>query len=270
MTPEQQILDRLQECYKLVLQLYGLNLSKTEVTFDLKGAAAGVAGYDEEGKLFLRFNRDMLQRAAFKHVKDETVPHEVAHLVCYVKPELGRNHDQGWARVCIALGGNGTCCHDQEVVYGKGNTYEYTTTHGKKVRVSQASHGKIQFKSATYSYRGLGIVNKSCAYSIVGVRGRTLAIPVVQKAVADMPANHPRVIEEHVRKEATSTKTEPVFPTGISKASIARSVMLAGHKRGCNYEEIVQAIMQCTGHDRQLSRAYYKGNWQKVGVPEPM
>jgi hypothetical protein len=50
---------------------------------------------------------------------------------------------------------------------------------------------------------------------------------------------------------------------------MARAVMLSGHKAGKSYEEIILAIMHATGHDRQLSRSYYKGNYAKVGVPAP-
>jgi predicted SprT family Zn-dependent metalloprotease len=41
---------------------------------------------------------------------EDTVPHEIAHFVCQVKG-LGKNHDEGWRKVCRELGGNGITCY---------------------------------------------------------------------------------------------------------------------------------------------------------------
>ena len=72
----------------------------------------------------VRFNADMARQNPDDMVED-TIPHEYSHIVCFMNPSLGSNHDSGWARVCRALGGTGGRTHDNEVVYGNGRTYEY-------------------------------------------------------------------------------------------------------------------------------------------------
>lgn len=183
MIPEQQVLNRTKEVFNLAEQLYRVNLGHVYVRFDNLGSAAGQAGRIDD-MYFIRFNRDMLKRSAAHHVHNEAVPHEVAHIVCFMIPELGTGHDVGWSIVCKSLGGEGTAMHDETVVYGKGATYEYTTTAGLKLRVSQQIHARVQ-QGRTYAFRrGQGIINASCPYSIVGIRGKTLVSPV-----ANPPAN---------------------------------------------------------------------------------
>lgn len=288
------VLARCNAIFAKAMELYGLDLSKTTIRFDLKGRAAGVAGargsfFDRQ--YYMRFNRDMMTREAFDHILNETVPHEIAHLVCFMNPKLGSNHDAGWARVCLALGGSGARTHKEEVVYGKGTTYEYTTDRGEKVRLSDRRHSYIQGGGVLTYRHGKGKVTQHCAYSIVGVQGRTLANPVVKKA-----PNHPAVIEEAVRAvapseafvaaqakppvpsdvfpfsratpvQAPATPAAPSFNKGESKASISRAIMLSGFKVGHTYEMIITAMIAANGYDRQLARATFKANAGKVGIP---
>ena len=122
-TPQQQILDKCKAVFAEAQRLYGLDMSHVGIRFDLKGRAAGQA-CRRGGQYYMRFNRDMLTREAFNHVINNTVPHEIAHIACYMNPMLGSNHNSGWERVCLALGGTGASKHNEEVVYGKGTTYE--------------------------------------------------------------------------------------------------------------------------------------------------
>jgi|SRR5690554_3624671 len=75
---------------------------------------------------------------------NETIPHEVAHIVCQNFPHLGRRHDAGWKRVCLALGGDGKRCHAERVkrlrktkkfIYEvDGNTFELGSCHHKRLQ----------------------------------------------------------------------------------------------------------------------------------------
>ncbi len=299
MTPDQQIIARSKELFELAGRLYNLDLSKVGILFNLKGRAAGMA-CRRGNTYFMRFNRDMLSREAFDHLLNETVPHEIAHIICFMNPMLGRNHDHGWVRVCRALGGKGLQNHTEEVVYGKGYTYEYVTDRGHKVRIGDRHHSAVHRGVALTFKQGKGKVDQSCTYSIVGYQGRTLANPLVRhgspvatpvprpehqwtsaavQAIINEAAAEPKHVPTPWTSEAiknaiiTVTRVPktvaPMAQQGLSKAAMARAVMLAGYSRGMSYEEIVQAIMAATGHDRQLSRAYYKGNYAKVGVPAP-
>lgn len=268
-TPQQQIIDKCNQVIARVQQLYGMDLSAVRISFDMRGRSAGQAGgrgYSQPASsYYVKFNRDMLHREAFEHLLNNTVPHEFAHVVCFMNPSLGKNHDAGWARVCQNLGGSGARTHREEVVYGNGRTYEYTTDRGHKVRLSERRHSYVR-SGGVLRYKGsLGVVNSACAFSIVGVQGRTLAAPVEVKT-PDVQAAKAVPVQQILQPVMPKP---PAFNRGESKASIARAVMLSGHSRGMSYDQIIAAIMAATGHDRQLSRAYYKGNFAKVGVPAP-
>ena len=272
-TPQQQIIDKCKAVFAEAKRLYGLDMEHVGVRFDLKGRAAGQAAR-RGAQYYIRFNRDMLTREAFDHVLNNTVPHEIAHIACFMNPSLGSGHNRGWERVCEALGGNGTRCHKEEIVYGKGHTYEYTTDRGNKVRVGDKYHKHIQSGKPLQYRKGLGTVTKECAYSIVGVQGRTLATPVVKVPTAVVPVSAPAAnpIVQAARGSYIIGVAAPQTPTiampaGASKASIARAIMLSGHTRGESYENIIAAIMHATGHDRQLARATYKANAAKAGCP---
>jgi predicted SprT family Zn-dependent metalloprotease len=188
MSQQAQIRAKCAEVFAKAAGLYGLDFSKVEIRFDLKGRAAGMAGH-RFGRFYLRFNHDMLSREAFDHVLNDTVPHEIAHTVCQMNPMLGRGHDIGWKRVCRALGGSGERCHTEEVVYGKGGTFEYTTSTGHKARFSETKHKRIQLAVAMGQVlrlrRGLGSIDKTTPYAVVGVAGRTLNNPIPKRPVSE-------------------------------------------------------------------------------------
>ena len=273
-TQMEQIMARCKEAFAKAKELYGLDLSKVGIRFDLKGRAAGMAcarGTLYSRTYYMRFNRDMLTREAFDHVLNDTVPHEVAHIVCFMNPMLGSNHNTGWARVCQQLGGTGTRFHKEEVVYGNGRTYEYTTTTGQKVRLSEQKHKAVQAgRGLVYRKRSLGAVNNTCPYTIVGYQGRTLTNPVAGKTpVTPTALVNPAPVRPAYTAPVVQARpvSAPAFNRAESKASIARAIMLSGYKGGQTFTDIIDAIMSATGHDRGLSKAYFKNNAPKLGIP---
>ena len=283
----QQILERCQQVIAKAKELYGLDMSKVQIRFDLRGRAAGQA-YRRGMQYGVRFNRDMLTREAFDHVLNNTVPHEIAHIACFMNPNLGSNHNRGWERVCVALGGSGATRHQEDVVMGKGTTYEYITDMGHSVRIGDRHHRHVQAGGTLKFRKGKGTINQLCTYSIVGVNGRTLANPIVKKA-----PNHPDAVEmarrmamvEELRRQQTApaatpaarpvtpaaplvNRVQPLQMGGESKAAISRRIMLSGFKGGKSYEEIIAAMQAANGYDRQLARGTFKANAPKVGIPE--
>lgn len=261
-----EVIAKVKACIETGNRLYNMTLPHIDIRFDLKGRAAGMA-CRRGAHYYLRFNTDMMLRDAWEHIINDTTPHEVAHSFCQFKPSLGSGHDNGWARVCRALGGSGETRHSEDVVYGKGTTYEYITDRGHKVRMGDKHHATVQ-RGVPLTYRkGLGKVTKECAYSIVGVQGRTLAAPVVKvPTTKEVPVQAIIPVVTPVQQTATRIPAQQ-FAAGASKASIARAIMLAGHTRNMPYEQVIAAIMAATGHDRQLARATYKANAAKVGIP---
>lgn len=270
---KQELIAKVQQCIERGNELYGITLPSLPIRFDLKGRAAGMA-CRRGNQYWLRFNTDMMTREAWDHIINDTVPHEVAHSFCQFQPRLGSNHDSGWARVCRALGGTGGRTHSEEVVYGKGYTYEYTTDRGNKVRMGDKHHAVVQAGRKVSYKRGLGAVTKECEYSIVGYAGKTYAAPrTVAPTTKVVPVQV--IIPVQVRTVVPvvpvqqPTRPAPHFAAGASKASVSRSIMLAGHTRGQTYEQIIAAMIAACQYDRQLARATYKANAAKVGVPAP-
>lgn len=202
MSPQEQVRNKCKEVAAIAQRLYGVDLSQVNISFNLKGGVAGWASWKRRLGVMgyaCKFNADMLLRGdpeTLDNMINTVVPHELAHIVCYMKPSLGKNHDSGWQMVDRSLGGTGKRTHDMEVVKGRGNTYEYTTDRNKTVRVGERIHRMIVSGVPVPFRKGLGTVRQGCAYSIVGVNGQTLKTPIVKQAVA---VNHPATIETFVR-----------------------------------------------------------------------
>jgi len=165
------LLDRINEINTKIRTLatraesiFGIEMPPITILFDLRGRCAGQA--IQRGNQFsMRFNRDMMMNEGWDHIIKETVPHELAHIICYVNPSLGRNHDAGWNRVCRLLGGSGERTHQEQVVYAKGKTYIYTTSTGHTVSLSSIRHRKVQ-NGSSYNCRERGRIDRTCQYSL--------------------------------------------------------------------------------------------------------
>lgn len=123
-------------------------LGPIRISYNLRGRAAGQAccrrtlqgeAYDLE----LRFNREALQKD-WLHMVKETIPHEVAHLVGFAKPQLGaKNHNRQWQAIAQALGSRGERCHNIPLTSGRRrHRYRYVTDAGTEV-IAGAKHHKL-------------------------------------------------------------------------------------------------------------------------------
>lgn len=270
---KQEVIAKVKACIETGNRLFNVTLPNIDIRFDLKGRAAGMA-CRRGSHYYLRFNTDMMLRDAWEHVINDTVPHEVSHSFCQFNPRLGSGHDAGWARVCRALGGNAERCHSEEVVYGKGTTYEYTTDRGHKVRVGDRHHNYLQTRGSLTWKHGKGTVALKAAYSIVGMQGRSLATPVAKvptAPVAPVQAITPAVTAARTSYTIGAPEQRNVataIPQGTSKAAMSRAIMLSGYNRKLTYEQIIAAMIAACGYERQLARATFKANAPKVGIPE--
>lgn len=229
-------------------QMFGIDLSHTVIKFDLKGAAAGIASSSWMGKrLELRFNAVMINNGSFEHIFNDTVPHEVAHLVGFV---TGRDNGHGrfWRNACIQLGGSGKTYHSEEVVYAKGKTYEYTATCGKAIRLSQQRHNKIQQRGAVLTVRSTnGKIHAGCDYRIVGISGQPVNTPAPQQIAAKKPA--------------------PNAAPKLKKTSKAEQVREAIRKCKANsegQEVAVQFAVVTLGMKLTQAKRYVKENWDRA------
>ena len=145
-------IDKHNSVCRLAERVYGVDLSKVNVTFDLKGKSAGRAGVRGnffDRKYYIQYNPQAMQHDS-NHGINNTIPHEIAHIVCFMNPKLGRNHDFGWKTVCERLGGNGERCHDLTLTNGKKTTKYLYNVEGVDIRIGAKVHNKIQNGCTTY------------------------------------------------------------------------------------------------------------------------
>lgn len=240
---------KVNEVCALATKLYGVDLSKLQLRFDLKGRAAGQAQLTSQGQIIVRLNDGMLGHTGADHVINNTVPHEIAHIVCFLRRELGHGHDAGWQRVCLALGGSGETRHKEEVVFGKGLTYEYTASCGTKVRISERMHRSIQAGAGRMLRRTRGRINQACAFEIVGASGRHFdAVPAAPQQVQAAP------VQRAVKRDVGTA----------SKAEMIRARIAQAKARLEPAELVVHFGVYALGMTRALASTYVKNNWNKV------
>jgi predicted SprT family Zn-dependent metalloprotease len=269
----QAIQAKVQQCIALAESKFGIKMPAVQVRFDLRGRAAGMAGCQRSWmgpstNFYLRFNVQHMQLGGqtWEHLLNDTVPHEVAHTVCQAFPQFGRNHDAGWKRVCIALGGNGQRCYgedDAPEAIAKMRPYTYITTLGYRVAVTPKVHANIQRGSA-YSFKGgKGRVTKDCAYHMTAAVQATKVAPVA-KPVDDVLKLGGKMVTVQVKQPAPKAKV--AVPAGASKADQLRAYLAqAKADVGSEAEEkTVLWAIATLGMTRTLARTYVKNNWNKV------
>ena len=251
---------RCDEVFRKAEALYGVDLSKTAILFNLRGRVAGMAccrrhrlinggqAYD----LRLRFNTDMIVGDGYEHILNDCVPHEIAHLVCYAKPELGSNHDRGWQRVCVALGGNGERCHTEDVLYARGNTYEYITSTGAKIQVGEKHHAKIQAGRVLTAHGkiGGGTISRASQYSVVGINGRRVDAQVVNPVTGPASVALPR--------------RQPVAKTGVARTVLVRAWIRDSVAQGHTQAWCEEVCGQVFGMSRAQGKSYVQTQWLRA------
>lgn len=145
-----QVIDLVNVELEKAVQKYGVTeLRNTQITIKPMGSCIGRAAR-RDGKYHLFLDTHHVDT----HSKEDilsTIIHEIAHLVCYIRPDLGRNHDRGWKRVCISLGGDGKRTTDLEVQYLKQKTikrYVYSLL-GKEYPLAAKAHEHVQSRPVT-------------------------------------------------------------------------------------------------------------------------
>lgn len=143
-------------------EMFGLEaLYNVDVRFNVRGQVGGRARYTADKQLVLEFNPEAVVKY-WDDMVENTIPHEVAHLVCFVNPKLGRNHNRGWQTVCYRLGGSTNRCH--AYVLEKAKTvrqFLYRNVNGKEQVFKTTRHNKMQKGMSAYIVKGKGRFDKS-------------------------------------------------------------------------------------------------------------
>ena len=242
---------------QLAEKLFNLQLPNLQVRFDLTGRVAGQAGWRrinnsnnqiKDFEYYVRFNTTMMQNEGWEHIINSTVVHELAHFVCYVNPSLGRNHDNGWKRVCKLLGGDGQRCHSEKVIYSKGHTYEYVTSEGHEVTVSGRVHNSIQ-SGNQYTCKNKGKLNNTCKYQLIAVNGNRIETKTIETKTI----------------ETKTVNTKPNNTTGKPKSELVRIMIAKAKLMNTPVEAVIQQVIVELGMSKSLAKTYVIGNWNKVG-----
>ena len=244
-------------------KLYGVKISPT-VSFNLRGRVAGWAGCTlcrvtrTASNFRLRFNCELIEGKHFDDIVNNTVPHEVAHLVCYARPDLGSKHDAGWQRVCLALGGDGKRCHTYEVS-PRGGGFTYRATCGTVITVSRQIHNKIQMGQGRVLKKTRGRVDCYCAWA---PQGQPLPEVPQMRKFAEMVVPQPRA----TNPQPVMSVASPATQTGdnLSWAEKVRRLIQAHKPQGISQETVIRLAVVNLGMTKARARSCVKAHWDRV------
>lgn len=266
--------DKIAEVKAVALKTYGIDLSDLVVRYDLKGRTAGWA----IGSRTIRLNTTAIfgDEAHFLDMVNDTVPHEIAHILAHRNPSLGRKHDAGWASVCRALGGTGKRTHNMTTIeFARGRTYIYTTTAGKEYGVSERRHRSIQLgNSCRFRKPGYGIIDQYCAYTIkfngsvisthaAKQRPSTGAINTLFGGLFSRPAPVVSSFAAAPTPVVTAPKPAPVTTSG-SYAEQVRGLIRAAKAAGLGQDHVFHQAVNTLGMKATSARNCVKFNWDRV------
>ena len=93
-----------------------IDLSDVRMTFDLRGTSAGMA-YWFSGKI--RLNNGLLVAHTLDEMLNQTLPHELAHIIAGRMEGRKMGHGPRWRNIMRNLGLNPDRCHGMEVEHLK-------------------------------------------------------------------------------------------------------------------------------------------------------
>lgn len=247
---QQLIRAQVAACVAQAEHKLGIKLPEINIRFDLTGRAAGMAG-KRYGTFYLRFNTAHMAMGGntWLHLLNNTVPHEVAHTVCQAFPQYGSNHDAGWKRVCVMLGGNGQRCYSAEdapEAVAQLRPWVYMTTLGHQVRVTKIIHTKIQRGTSYLTKGNRGGLNRQCSYNY-------MTAPAVVQSLAPT-----------VRTAAPTVRTTVACAPAISNAARIRARIALAKSCGQGQQVVVEWSIAVLGQSASLARSYVNNNWLKA------
>lgn len=134
---QQEIDNTLQKAY----ELYGYRYTPS-VSFDNMGRCAGQA-INRGGMHSIRLNKQLLCNEYLDQLID-TIRHEIAHLVCYFNPRLGKGHNAGWKRVAAALGAKPERCHQLPLKKARRTRKAVYDVNGTEIKLGITVHRRVQ------------------------------------------------------------------------------------------------------------------------------
>lgn len=160
------IQNKIDELLVVVRDTWGITFPNLQVRFDIKNNDLGIA-IRKQNQYIIRLNpRYIEDDDGFQEIMGDTIAHEIAHLVCFARPTLGRDHDYGWSQVCKFLGGDGLAYSQFDLGLPpsrKQKVWIYQLDGGD-VEVSTTLHNRIQ-KGCSY-YHGERVLNYKTPFKL--------------------------------------------------------------------------------------------------------
>ena len=160
---DREVVAKFEEVKLMAENLYDINCGLLKLKTTLKGKTAGKAIMSfKYGLPVLEINLNINAingtQEQRNHILNNTIPHEMAHIVNYLKPSTGKNHDRGWKNVCRRLGGDGQARYSSRAVGNISSSlnYEYNV-NGATVTLGKVRHNRLQKGSTSYRYMGYKI-----------------------------------------------------------------------------------------------------------------
>ena len=240
-----KVINKIQWCIDTLADHYGTRLDFPAVTFKTKGTTAGWANYSEWK---VDFNPLFLEAYQDEFI-NQTVPHEIAHLMDYVlHPEnfYGRRkrsvHGPTWKSIMVVLGAEPRRCHsyDSSIIAKRRSKktfpYQCEKCH-MNFELAIRRHNKSQ-KGAIYRH-------KNCGGTLVYIGQENHQ----QKKVASAP-----------KQKTTTRKTN-----GTSK--IDRAVDLVdNYFTGANRKEVIEILMFELEMSKAGAQTYFYNAKERLGL----
>lgn len=254
----EQVRRRCAELIAQANQLYNITLPDIAINFNLTGRVAGWAIH-HGSRYEMRFNRVMMMNEAWDHIYRETLPHELAHIICFFT-RWDRGHGARWRSVCRRLGGNGETYHREAVVYAKGETYVYTSSTGQEIRLSERRHRRVQ-AGATFIYRGLGRLDRHSPWHRLGDAAATVRPRRLDLLVAELDARvrQRELVDNTVPPAATTFVTQ-----AGSKAERVRAIIRRVKAAGGQPTDAQRLAVQELALTAAYARSCVAFNWPRV------
>jgi len=148
MTARIQAINTVKAVCQKANEAFGVDLTGITITIRNCGKAAGKAScrmmMGKASHLTIVLNAQLVNDENVYKLIEEVIPHEIGHLVCYLRPDLGKNHDRGWQRVCRMLGGSGERCHKYDLQKARRTRKAIYNIAGVTTDIGITVHRKIQ------------------------------------------------------------------------------------------------------------------------------
>lgn len=252
---QERVVQATKHYFDLAAKLYGVTFDY-EILFNLRGTTAGQACYSrmyggsELTNIRLRYNNVLMAENTEDFI-DQTVPHEVAHIVAQRIFGSYTNkvcHGTGWKRVMEAFGKRATRCHDYDVSNARvRNVTRIEVTCGCRTH-------QVSKKVATKIQMGYGYRCKVCRSTLTVNATQPVVAKPVKKPVTTAPATRVVVKRDVPATPVVKKAVKVVTGKKVSALDQAKEIYMQNINSG--RQAIIKAMVDA-GIKAGTAGAYY-------------